>query len=98
MQRSNEDDDRRTGEVSPKKLGLLVRARTRAKREYSLSLSVDTSHYAVAALGQSPYIPWATVFSSCRGSAALGVVDRHLRMEISVRGIPSWCWRNTAST
>ena len=56
MQRSNEDDDRRTGEVSPKKLGLLVRARTRAKREYSLSLSVDTSHYAVAALGQSPYI------------------------------------------
>jgi hypothetical protein len=45
MQRSNEDDDLRTAEASPKKPGLLVRVRTRAKREakreYSLSLSVD---------------------------------------------------------
>jgi hypothetical protein len=56
MQRSNEDDDRRTGEVSPKKPELLVRARTRDKREYSPALSVDTPHYAAAALGQSPYI------------------------------------------
>jgi hypothetical protein len=56
MQRNNEDDGRRTGEGPPRKPGFLTRARARAEREYNLSLSADTPHYAAAALGQSPYV------------------------------------------
>jgi hypothetical protein len=55
MQRE-QDNVHAPDEESPKKPGLLAKARTRAKQEYSLSLSADTPHYAAAALGQSPYI------------------------------------------
>jgi hypothetical protein len=55
MQRQ-QDNVHAPNEESPKEAGLLVRARTRAKREHNLSLSADTPHYAAAARGQSPYI------------------------------------------
>jgi hypothetical protein len=39
-----------------KEPGLLAKARARTERELDSLLSTDTSHYAAAALGQSPYI------------------------------------------
>lgn len=38
------------------RLGLLVKARDRTERELSYPPSASTSHYAAAALGQSPYV------------------------------------------
>lgn len=40
----------------PRKPGLLAKARERTGRELDSLLSTDSSHYAAAALGQSPYI------------------------------------------
>ena len=55
MQRKN-DSGNRPHEESRKKPGLLARARARTEQEHGLSLSADTPHYTVAALGQSPYV------------------------------------------
>jgi hypothetical protein len=51
-----EDSVHGTDEKSPEKPGLLARARARTGRELDLLLSTETTHYAAASLGQSPYI------------------------------------------
>jgi hypothetical protein len=52
-----EDSDKQsTRRESSRQQRLLARARTRTEHEHSLLLSVDTPHYAAAALGQTPYV------------------------------------------
>jgi hypothetical protein len=55
MQRE-QNNVHRTDEEPRKEPGLLARARARTERELDLSFSTATTHYAAAALGQSPYI------------------------------------------
>jgi hypothetical protein len=51
-----QDNVHGTNKESPEKPGFLARARARTGRELDLLLSTETTHYAAASLGQSPYI------------------------------------------
>lgn len=52
----DEHDDQSTLRESSNQERLLAKARARTDHEHSLSLSTNTSHYAAAALGQTPYV------------------------------------------